>query len=96
MQHIIVRTARSAPGGVELKRGSWVTNKAGLTVSKFFGFGLMDASQMVHLAKQWKTVPQQLSCEIKGRDENRFDLSGVYYQICHNKSKNEKLCKDCP
>ena len=28
---------------------------------------------MVHLAKQWDTVPSQLRCEIKGRDENRFE-----------------------
>ena len=28
---------------------------------------------MVHLAKQWNTVPSQLRCEIKGRDENRFE-----------------------
>ena len=30
---------------------------------------------MVHLAKQWNTVPSQLRCEIKGRDENRFEPS---------------------
>ena len=29
---------------------------------------------MVHLAKQWNTVPSQLRCEIKGGDENRFGL----------------------
>ena len=28
---------------------------------------------MVYLAKQWNTVPSQLRCEIKGRDENRFE-----------------------
>ena len=33
---------------------------------------------MVHLAKQWNTVPSQLRCEIKGRDENRFELFFVF------------------
>ena len=33
----------------------------------------MDGGMMVHLAKQWNTVPSQLRCEIKGRDENRFE-----------------------
>ena len=32
---------------------------------------------MVHLAKQWNTVPSQLRCEIKRRDENRFGLSFI-------------------
>ena len=32
---------------------------------------------MVHLAKEWNTVPSQLRCEIKGRDENRFGLSFI-------------------
>ena len=41
-------------------------NKAGLYVSKFYGFGLMDAGKMVRLAKDWKPVPRpQLRCEIK-------------------------------
>ena len=35
---------------------------------------------MVHLAKQWNTVPSQLRCEIKGGDENRFEL--FYFVRC--------------
>ena len=50
-----------------------MTNKAGLTVSRFFGFGLMDAGKMVYLAEHWTKVPEQRRCEIKGEDENRFD-----------------------
>ena len=46
-------------------------NKAGLHVSKFYGFGLMDADKMVSLARDWKPVPPQLRCEIRGSDENK-------------------------
>lgn len=77
VQHVIVRSANPAPGGTRLKEGFWTTNKAGLAVSKYYGFGLMNAGKMVHLAKNWKTVPEQLSCEIKGNDENRAIPSEV-------------------
>ncbi|KXJ14581.1 Furin-like protease 1, isoform 1-CRR [Exaiptasia diaphana] len=30
----------------------------------------MDAGRMVHIAKQWKTVPPQIRCEIKGSNLN--------------------------
>lgn len=71
VQHVIVYSSRYAPGGIPLKRGDWVQNKAGLYVSKFYGFGLMDAGKMVSVAKDWKTVPPQLKCEIKGEDESK-------------------------
>lgn len=46
-------------------------NKAGLYVSKYYGFGLMDAGKMVRLAQNWTSVPPQLRCEIKGDDTNK-------------------------
>ena len=75
VQHVIATTARSAPGGVPLQRGDWVRNKAGLSVSKYYGFGLMDAGKMVYLAKRWNTVPKQQKCVIEGQDVNRFDYN---------------------
>lgn len=51
-----------------------MANKAGLTVSKFYGFGVMNAGKMVHLAKQWRRVPPQLGCEMKGQHKSRFVL----------------------
>lgn len=78
VQHVIVRSARPAPGRVLLERGDWVKNKAGLVVSKFFGFGLMDAGKMVHLAEQWSTVPKQQRCVIRGQDQNRFAFCVFY------------------
>ena len=71
VQHIIVNSARRAPGGVPLSKGDWVKNRADLYVSKFYGFGLMDVEKMVSLAKNWKHVPPQLKCEIKGDDTDK-------------------------
>ena len=45
---------------------------------------------MVHLAKQWNTVPSQLRCEIKGRDENRFGLFFIYSLLLLMISKYRK------
>ena len=53
-------------------------NKADLVVSKFFGFGLMDAGKMVHLAEQWRRVPEQQRCVIRSQDQNRFAFCVFY------------------
>ena len=78
VQHVIVRSARPAPGRVPLATGFWVKNKAGLAVSKFYGFGLMDAEKMVQLAKRWNTVPEQRTCEVSGTDTNRYLIFTVF------------------
>ncbi|XP_066023713.1 furin-like protease kpc-1 isoform X2 [Pocillopora verrucosa] len=66
VQHVIANSARAAPGGVWLKQGHWLQNKAGFHISMVYGFGLMDADKMVMLARKWKEVPEQMKCEIEG------------------------------
>ncbi|KAH8284035.1 hypothetical protein KR054_007933 [Drosophila jambulina] len=60
LQHIVVRTAKPA----NLKDPSWSRNGVGRRVSHSFGYGLMDAYEMVRVARSWKTVPEQQRCEI--------------------------------
>ena len=60
MQHIIVRTARPS----NLRAHDWITNGAGRNVSHWFGYGLMDAAAMTEMARHWKTVPAQRSCQV--------------------------------
>lgn len=67
MQHIIVHSARPEP----LKQGNWEKNKAGLYFSTHYGFGLMDVSKMVSLAKNWTTVPPLQKCEFEGTEKNK-------------------------
>ena len=49
VQHILVFTAVQFTGAQ--KPASWTTNEAGFSYSDDFGFGLLQASQMVHAAK---------------------------------------------
>lgn len=60
LQHIVVRTAKPA----NLKDSTWSRNGVGRRVSHSFGYGLMDAAEMVQVARNWKTVPEQQRCEI--------------------------------
>ncbi|KAL4717279.1 hypothetical protein ACJJTC_017166 [Scirpophaga incertulas] len=61
MQHIVVRTAK--PERLSLG-GEWRVNGVGRNVSHSFGYGLLDATGMVRLARSWKTVPPQRRCEL--------------------------------
>ncbi|XP_049766155.1 furin-like protease 1 [Schistocerca cancellata] len=60
MQHIVVRTARPS----NLHTPDWRLNGVGRNVSHSFGYGLMDATAMVRLARSWKPVPEQHRCEV--------------------------------
>ncbi|CAH3169819.1 unnamed protein product [Porites lobata] len=61
VQHIIVRSSRFAGRNPP----DMVENGAGLKVSNYLGFGLMDALQMVNFARKWKNVPKQMHCEVQ-------------------------------
>ncbi|XP_034484345.1 furin-like protease 1 isoform X2 [Drosophila innubila] len=60
LQHIVVRTAKPA----NLRDSTWSRNGVGRRVSHSFGYGLMDAAEMVQVARNWKAVPEQQRCEI--------------------------------
>ncbi|XP_037547912.1 proprotein convertase subtilisin/kexin type 5 [Nematolebias whitei] len=55
VQHIIVRTSKSH----HLVAPDWHINGAGYKVSHLYGFGLLDAEEMVKEAERWKPVPSQ-------------------------------------
>jgi len=60
VQHIVVRNAKKA----NLKADDWAVNGAGYNVSHAFGFGLMDAGEMVKTALKWENVPMQKQCQV--------------------------------
>lgn len=68
MQHIVVRTAKPA----NLIDPTWSKNGVGRRVSHSFGYGLMDASAMVKLARHWKNVPEQQRCEINAPHVDKY------------------------
>ncbi|XP_052221797.1 furin-like protease kpc-1 isoform X21 [Dreissena polymorpha] len=57
IQHMIAKT--SVTDGLNDK---FITNGSGKNVSSYFGFGLMNAENMVDAAVSWKTVPPAISC----------------------------------
>ncbi|XP_028416477.1 LOW QUALITY PROTEIN: proprotein convertase subtilisin/kexin type 5-like [Dendronephthya gigantea] len=58
MQHIVVRTSKPN----KLKSNDWVTNGVGRRISHRFGYGLLDAKDLVDLAKRWKRSPEKRCC----------------------------------
>jgi len=57
VQHIYAVTSRV----VDLRGGSWVTNGAGFRHSYSYGFGMIDASAAVRVARGWTPVTPQPS-----------------------------------
>ena len=41
-------------------------------MSHSFGYGLMDATAMVRLARKWRTVPEQHNCEVSAPHMGRL------------------------
>ena len=56
VQHLIVHTSKPR----NLKATDWRTNGLGRKVSHSYGYGLMDTTAMVKLARNWTLVPTQV------------------------------------
>uniref|UniRef100_A0AAQ5YZE3 P/Homo B domain-containing protein n=1 Tax=Amphiprion ocellaris TaxID=80972 RepID=A0AAQ5YZE3_AMPOC len=67
MQHLVVRTSHPA----HLLTNDWRTNGVGRKVSHSYGYGLLDASAIVSLAKTWTSVGTQRKCVITMVSEPR-------------------------
>ncbi|KAG7300344.1 Furin-like protease 2, partial [Plutella xylostella] len=81
LQYLVVMTSRSEP--LE-KESGWVVNGVKRKVSHKFGYGLMDASQMVSLAEQWVNVPSQHICKSQEINEDKqIDPSFGYTLNAH-------------
>jgi furin len=59
-QHLTVHCAHVA----NLKAEDWAVNGVGRNYSHNFGYGIMDATCMVRLAKKWKNVAEQKACKV--------------------------------
>ncbi|XP_056146386.1 proprotein convertase subtilisin/kexin type 5-like [Lampris incognitus] len=89
MQHIIVRTAQAD----HLNAPDWHTNGAGYKVSHMYGFGLLNAENMVKEAEQWRQVPPQHMCEEEAPIQlSRFIRAGAVLRTVHE----SKSCSEEP
>ena len=59
MQHLAVWTSQPLP---LLHNDGWQLNGAGLLFNSKFGFGLMNAYELVKAAATWKQVPELKIC----------------------------------
>lgn len=71
----VVRTAKP----LNLKDATWSLNGVGRRVSHSFGYGLMDASAMVNLARVWTTVPDQQRCEINAPHLDKYVSENIHF-----------------
>ena len=62
LQHLVVLTSNPRP---LLAEPGWQTNSLGRAVSHKFGYGLLDAGQLVRRAANWSLVPEQTICETR-------------------------------
>ena len=79
VQHITIQSSDSA---ILLKNSGWISNGIGLLYSNKFGFGLMNADNMVENAKTWNSVGRQLSC-LYGKTES-VELKGATQEFTMN------------
>ncbi|XP_050789848.1 proprotein convertase subtilisin/kexin type 4 isoform X3 [Gopherus flavomarginatus] len=61
MQHLMVRASKPA----HLQAEDWALNGVGRKVSHHYGYGLLDAGDLVDLAKKWTTTGPQRKCSVK-------------------------------
>nr|XP_018915743.1 PREDICTED: neuroendocrine convertase 1-like [Bemisia tabaci] len=61
VQHLLVHTVEVAPIANDVE---WRQNAAGFWYSINFGFGLMNAYQLIKQAMQWTTVPPKTICTV--------------------------------
>ncbi|CAH2087558.1 unnamed protein product [Euphydryas editha] len=78
MQYLVVLTSRPHP--LEKETG-WIVNGVKRKVSHKFGYGLMDATEMVNLAEQWISVPPQHICKSQEINEDKPIESSYGYAL---------------
>jgi len=61
LMHIITRTAKIP--NLEDKQG-WIINGANYHVNEKYGFGVLDAAQMIQEAQGWENVPPRQECTV--------------------------------
>jgi len=64
-------TQHMTTGSDKCMHYEWQMNGVGLEYNHLFGFGVLDAAEMVMLARVWKTVPPRYHCEAGSIIESR-------------------------
>ena len=59
----------------------WEKNAAGRMFSHKFGYGLLDAEQLVRLAAKWKQVPKQHICQTRVETVNKLLVKSAKMKV---------------
>lgn len=62
MQHLTVLTSKRNRLFDPYLKHFWQFNGAGLEFNHLFGYGVLDAGDMVKMAKAWKPLPERFHC----------------------------------
>ncbi|ESN91678.1 hypothetical protein HELRODRAFT_96355 [Helobdella robusta] len=62
VQHLTVLTSKRNHLDDHKHRHNWTINGAGLEFNHLFGYGVLDAGDMVDMARNWITVPERWHC----------------------------------
>lgn len=77
MQHLTVLTSKRNHLYDPKGEHNWTINGAGLEFNHLFGYGVLDAGDIVDLARDWITVPDRFHCAaktLKGRHQITTDV----------------------
>ncbi|VEL28191.1 unnamed protein product, partial [Protopolystoma xenopodis] len=92
VQHLTVLTSKRNRLNDRQRNHNWTVNGAGLEFNHLFGYGVLDAGDMVRVAMHWKTVPERFHC-IAGTFKGRRVVSiGRPLQL----DITTDACKDMP
>jgi proprotein convertase subtilisin/kexin type 2 len=56
------------------EKHNWTINGAGLEFNHLFGYGVLDAGDIVDLALHWKGVPERYHCTAGTKKEKKYVL----------------------
>ena len=84
MQHLTVLTSKRNHLHDRDRRHNWTINGAGLEFNHLFGYGVLDAGDMVRVAKKWVNVPERFHCIAGHIDKRyRFNVTKVIIILAH-------------
>lgn len=76
VQHLTVLTSKRNHLYDGAGLHNWTINGAGLEFNHLFGYGVLDAGDIVKMAKLWKTVPERFHCVAgKMKPRRHFNVS---------------------
>ncbi|XP_052094592.1 furin-like protease kpc-1 isoform X2 [Mytilus californianus] len=79
IMHLLVKTSRS--NLTNQYRTNFFRNAAGIYVSSYFGFGLIDIGMLVERSKTWRNVPPIQYCRAEKTFDSPLNSDSTYFMV---------------